>query len=331
MTERSACANPEAAGQMMRSRLQAIFQLSGIAGLSGQRLNTVFDRLREAGKGLQDVPDMNRQALVRTLGFSCIQAGQFAASATRAARGVERMDPEGLSIVTRADSMWPKNLRRDDDRAATPWLFVLGNPSLLTGGLIGIGGSRGATERSETITGDLVRCLVDRDVVIVSGGARGIDTAAHAAALGAGGRTIVVLAQGIGTFRVPSPWRDPIRQGRLAIVSEYLPQDDWEAFRALQRNATIVQMSDSFIVAQAGASGGTLSAGQAALKMRWPLHVVRQTGFDAEIFPGNELLIREGGRPVLVSPSQAITDDVIETVLASTPPSVQRQAQLELF
>jgi DNA processing protein len=316
---------------MILRRYQAILQLSGVSGLIGQRLNTLFDRLRESGIPLEDLPVLDPQTLMKMLGLARVQTEEFAAARPHATRILDRSRLDGVSVLIRTDPGWPAHLRRDDARLATPWLFVLGNPSLLAQRLIGIGGSRDATAQSEKITRNLVQQLVERDVVIVSGGARGIDAAAHSAALAAGGRTIVVLAQGIGTFHVPAQWREPIRQGRLSVVSEYLPLDDWEAFRAIQRNGTIVQMSDSFIVAQAGATGGTVSAGHAALKMRWPLHVVRQDGAGAETFPGNDLLIRQGGRPLIHPLHHAISDDVITTILATRPPSANTQVQLGLF
>jgi DNA protecting protein DprA len=316
---------------MMRRRYQAILQLGGISGLAGHRLNTLFDRMQASGILLEDLPDRDPRTLGTTLGFVPRQIDEFDAARPRAMQIGEQSRLNGITIVVRTDLGWPAHLRRDDVRIATPWLFVLGDPSLLAQRLIGIGGSREATARSEKMTRNLVRRLVERDVVIVSGGARGIDAAAHSAAMASGGRTIVVLAQGIGTFHVPAQWREPIRQGRLAVVSEYLPPDDWKAFRAIQRNGTIVQMSDSFIVAQAGATGGTLSAGLAALRMRWPLHVVQQVGSGAESFRGNDLLIRQGGLPLSIPLHHAIGNDVIDAILAAQPPPFHAQIQLGLF
>jgi predicted Rossmann fold nucleotide-binding protein DprA/Smf involved in DNA uptake len=168
-------------------------------------------------------------------------------------------------------------------------------------------------------------------VTIVSGGARGIDSVAHGAALECGGKTIVVLAQGIATFQVPPQWQEPIGQGRLAIVSEFAPFAGWESHQALQRNATAVRLSDAFLVVQAEAKSGTSSAGRSALRLKRPLHVVSQTGERAERFDGNEQLIREGGIPLPVTVDRPIRSDVMTTLLASGPAVEVVPGQMRLF
>lgn len=223
----------------------------------------------------------------------------------------ERLRTGHLSVITRLDSGWSPRLRRQFSGSVMPWLFVVGEPSLLCSRSIGIGGSRDATARSLELTRELSLRLAERGVVIVSGGARGVDGAAHRAALSVGGKTIVVLAQGIGTFQISDHWHGWIERGSLTIVSKFAPMDEWESFRALQRNATVGRLGEAFLVVQAGLKSGTLSAGQSALRSKVPLYVIAQTGANAESFHGNEQLVREGGVALRIAPEPSSLDQAV--------------------
>jgi DNA processing protein len=313
-----------------QERSRILLQLLSLPGMDEARLCSLFDRLAATGIRLEELGDHAPPDLVSRLGFSTEQAARIASPMIDDGEATRWLPGDGVRLLTRADPAWPANLLKDHARQATPWLYLQGDPGILAHSAIGIAGSRDATDQSLLITNHLATELVREGRTIVSGGANGIDTAAHDAALAAGGHTVVVLAQGIGTFRPPRKWQDAIRDGRMLVVSEYLPMDIWDGPRAIRRNATIVQLSEAFVVVQAGAPSGTLSAGQSAIRMKWPLYVVRQIGEDAETFSGNDLLIRRGGTPLDVPCGQPLSRQVVNEVLAPAAPA-SPPMQLGLF
>ena len=114
--------------------------------------------------------------------------------------------------------------------------------------------------------------------------ARGVDSAAHTAAVEIGGRTVAVLAEGL------SP-RAMVPDGAL-LVSEFDPLTPWSAHRAMRRNATIAALSDVVIVVASDARGGTWEMGTLCLKSRKPLLV-----YDWPENVGNRRLIELGAPP----------------------------------
>lgn len=184
---------------------------------------------------------------------------------------------------------YPRSLAKLRD--APPVLFYMGPPELLNAPGVGMCGSRNATDeglRAATACGEAV---AHQGLVVVSGYARGIDVAAHVAALVAGGTTTVVLPEGIERFR--------IRRGSLAeawdperalVVSQFAPARPWSAGSAMARNNVIIGLSLALVVVEAGEQGGTLAAGATALDLNRRVIALEFT----QNPPGNTILLRRG-------------------------------------
>ena len=110
------------------------------------------------------------------------------------------------------------------------------------------------------------------------------------AALDAGGHAIGVLAEGWERWTVKG-LEPAIADGRLLVLSEFRPSALWRVGQAMQRNGTIVLLSEAMSLIEAGERGGTLDAGRRALRLGRPLRVLETGTWTA----GNELLVREGG------------------------------------
>lgn len=181
-------------------------------------------------------------------------------------------------------------------RQAPPVLFLRGNVDLLGMPSIGICGSRDASSQglnaAHACGEEIARC----GLVVVSGYARGVDTEAHTAALDAGGRTVMVLAEGIERFKAKR-WlangsHDPLQ---VAAVSQFSPNQPWSVAGAMNRNAVIIGLSLGLVVIEARDTGGTLAAGLQALDERRPVLVLE---FSQDMPQGNKILIRHGAIPV---------------------------------
>jgi len=295
------------------NRLRALVQLVETFGEDSSTLNEICAIFKATGIEIDAIPSIPTDMFMNRLLFSPEQASRLCDALPEADRVARRIDSPWLSVILRGDALWPE-IVDIEPRAMMPWLTVLGDASVLSAPAVGVVGSRQATGRRVEITADMVRGLVSRGMVIVSGGARGIDTAAHRAALDHGGRTIVVLAQGLGTFPVPSHWWPLIERGQLIVVSEFSPADGWDSHRALQRNSTIVRLSVALLVIQAGEMSGTLNAGRSALRLKRPLFVVTHPNSNFERFAGNDRLIAAGGVPLNVPSVGVLPPSVLDMV-----------------
>ena len=137
---------------------------------------------------------------------------------------------------------------------------------LLTAG-VGLCGSRDASVDGIAMARVAGAAAADLGVPLVSGYARGVDTAGHVAALSAGGSTVAVMAEGIERFRLREEYRGfDTELDRLTVVSQFLPGTRWTTHRAMARNALICALSAVVVVVEPRESGGTIAAGQEALR-----------------------------------------------------------------
>jgi len=118
-------------------------------------------------------------------------------------------------------------------------------------------GTRAATAYGEYVAADLAAGLVERDVTVVSGGAYGIDGAAHRAALAGDGLTVAVLAGGVDVLYPAGHASLLHRIGQQGLViSEYPPGVRPARHRFLTRNRLVAALSGATVVVEAGARSG---------------------------------------------------------------------------
>jgi DNA processing protein len=136
-------------------------------------------------------------------------------------------------------------------------------------------GTRAATPYGEHVAADLAAGLAERDVAVVSGGAYGIDGAAHRATLAADGLTVAVLAGGID---VPYPAGHTALLRRIAddglIVSEYPPGVRPARYRFLTRNRLVAALSGATVVVEAGLRSGAANTAAWARALGRPVCAV---------------------------------------------------------
>lgn len=178
-------------------------------------------------------------------------------------------------------------------------LYMKGDASLLRKQGVAFVGSRDATPYGLKATGALVRALAPRDVVIISGGARGVDTAAHEAALDTGLPTICVLGSGIGWDYPPENrglFRRISREGLL--LSEYEPGRRPEKYFFPERNRIIAQLARTLVVTAAAKGSGSLHTAEHAMDCGHTIHTIPYELFD----PAGEgccLLLETGAQLII--------------------------------
>jgi DNA processing protein len=208
-------------------------------------------------------------------------------------QSVERLASQNVSALLLGDADYPAMLAAS--RAAPPALFVRGAHELLREPGIGTCGSRHAAEASLLAARACSETVVAHRLSLVSGYARGVDMVTHIGALAQGGTTVIVLPEGIERFRVRrGEFADVWDPSRVVVVSQFSPNQPWNAGAAMARNAVISGLSRALVVVEAGDTGGTLAAGLHALERGQPVIVLQLDGEPA----GNRILLDQGAIPV---------------------------------
>lgn len=167
----------------------------------------------------------------------------------------------GMSTLIPTDANWPHALNDLGPRA--PYLlWTRGATSFLAGALtdrVTITGARAASEYGVQVAGRLAGDLANEELTVVSGGAYGIDAAAHRAALATGGATIAVLAGGVDR-PYPRGHADLLnRIGDLgALVSEMPPGSTPTRYRFMARARLLGTLSGATVVPEASFRSGSL-------------------------------------------------------------------------
>jgi DNA processing protein len=185
-----------------------------------------------------------------------------------AAEDLDLLDRRGGRLITADDAEWPLLSftafagvdHRLRPRAHPPLaLWAIGSARLddMAERAAAIVGTRASTAYGEHVAADLAAGLVERDVTVVSGGAYGIDGAAHRATLAMDGFTVAVLAGGVD---VPYPAGHAALLHRVGqeglVVSEYPPGVRPARHRFLTRNRLVAALSGATVVVEAGARSG---------------------------------------------------------------------------
>lgn len=206
---------------------------------------------------------------------------------------VEEWQRNGIWIISRSDAYYPARYKKHLKDKAPPLLFGAGNRSLLSGGGLGIVGSRNVDQAGETFTRQVSEICAYNRMPVVSGGARGVDQISMTAALEAGGVTIGILAENLLKKSVERSARQAIADGRLLLLSPYHPNARFTVGTAMGRNKLIYAMSDyGLIVSAEHKKGGTWAGAEEELKRENALTVFVRVGNDAP--QGNSRLLDLG-------------------------------------
>jgi DNA processing protein len=172
----------------------------------------------------------------------------------------------GFQLTTVLDEDYPLNLRLIFN--LPPFLFYLGQLDAVADSLsVAVVGTRNATPEGTKHAANLSAMLVENGVTVLSGLARGIDTAAHTAALAAGGRTVAVIGSGLSQIYPPENRglaEEIARRG--AVVSQFWPQTPPSAYNFPRRNVTMSGMAQGTAVVEASATSGAKMQARLALE-----------------------------------------------------------------
>lgn len=246
---------------------------------------------------------------------------------------LEQLDRLGGRLVTPEDSEWPAGLTHLEDREP-PALWVLGNAPLTAAGVprheVAIVGSRAATQYGTKIAGQIAFDLSENGALIISGGAYGIDSAAHRGALDAqslrdletrdGGEsgpsqggvpTVAIVCGGLNSLYPPGNKNlfQRILDGGGHIVAEVPPAFRPARWRFLERNRLIAAWAQVTVVVEAGARSGALATANRAGEL----------GREVAAVPGPVTSASSVGPHILLREGAALVEDALDVLALLDP------------
>ena len=242
---------------------EALVLLNMVKGIGSIRMRRLMDAFRSPADIFKATP----QKLVEAAGLT-----SFLARAVLAAPGqmdplaeIRRADTLGIRIMTMADEDYPASLRAIPDPPCI--LYVKGDLLPCDANALAVVGSRGASLYGLSSARVFGSRLSEYGLTIISGLARGIDTAANRAVLDAAGRTIAVMGSGLECIYPPEN-EEMFRQiaSTGAVISQFplrmppLPQN------FPMRNRIISGLSKGVLVVEASAKSGALITARCALE-----------------------------------------------------------------
>jgi DNA processing protein len=206
-----------------------------------------------------------------------------------------RLQGLGIRTVTRGSPLYPARLLERLGAKAPPLLFGAGNWALLCRAGLAISGSRVVDTGGEAFSRAVAaRCARD-GLLVVTGGARGVDRMAMDAALSAGGAVVGVMPGDLERTLKGADVRGWLEEESLLLLSPYHPRVGFTAGNAMARNKLIYSLADyGLVVSTAHGQGGTWAGARELLRHGWVPLFVRD---DPAAPEGNRELLRPAARP----------------------------------
>ena len=236
----------------------------------------------------------------------------------------ELMQSFDVQVITLEDARYPAVVRDTLLETAPPVLFLAGNLNLLNSPMAAVVGARRVSPQGIAKAVTLAAEFAAWDAVTVSGGAEGIDQAAHGSAIGHGGATVIVLPMGILRRDAALLEKVDVAIGRSLYMSHTHPMNLFGEYTALERNAVVSALSRLVCVVEPGKTGGSIVTARCAIQQRRPLFV-HHTMKEASIL-----------QPLFTAGAQSLTNDKGEIAwgeikTAWDRPAVPPEQQVELF
>jgi len=275
-------------------------------------------KLLEVFKEPQQILAAKRGDLRKVEGIGSEVADQISnwESTIDLAAELQRVREFGATVIIQESSSYPKPLR--EIHAPPIVLYVRGELEERDHHAIGIIGARRTTHYGMESAKKLAYQLAYAGLTVVSGLARGIDTAAHQGALAAKGRTIAVIGSGLAKLYPPenAALAEKIRSENGAIVSEFSMEIEPDRQTFPMRNRIISGWSHGILVVEAGLNSGALITAAQALEQGRSVYAV-PGHINAPSAMGSNRLIQQGAK--LTMDASDILDDM-QILLPETKP-----------
>ena len=229
-------------------------------------------------------------------------------------REYEQLKRQDVDIIYPGHSNFPSQLLE-----IAPVLFVKGKLRHLMSDSVAIIGARIVSDKGIRVTEELAGNLAKAGINVVSGYAKGVDSAAHLGSLQVEGTTTIVLPYGINELRQKREFKQFDWKQQVLVVSQFDPSLKWFSHNTVGQSKLVCALSKAVVVVESGPEqdekgkkSGTFNTAKIALSMNVPLFVLDPSCFDNPP-KGNTMLIELGGNRLdPVKGVEQITEHVLQ-------------------
>lgn len=269
----------------------------GVTPLEPKEYSELAQRLSGCGKTPGDLFTLAEEDYLSQLGLERVQAERLMRLLDRNASlifALEEYENMGILAVTRADTVYPKKLKKKLANTCPPIFYCAGDLSLAERNCIGYVGSRTMEATDLEFTVGAVRKTVSRGYGVVSGGAKGVDTVAETEALRADGFSVEYLSDSLLKKLRSSDTIRSIQKGKLLLLSVGKPDAGFQVGLAMMRNRYIYAQSCGTVIVRSDLNkGGTWAGAVENLRHNWCPTLCRK-----HPYPGNLALLEKGAIPI---------------------------------
>ena len=269
--------------------------MSTIQGLGSIRKQILLQRYKTPEK----IYTLNKEEILQIKGFNEILAENISCKEKREnlEKQLECLQKQNIKVITIEDKDYPKILKTIYDYPVS--IYVKGNEKILNIPAIGIVGCRESSSYGRKVAQYFAYHLSKRNINIISGLAKGIDSQSHIGAIKAKGNTIGVIGNGLDMVypKENQYLYDKIIEENGAIISEYPLGTKPEKMNFPARNRIISGMSQGILVVEAKKKSGTLITVDFALEQGRNVYVV-PGNIDEMNSVGTNDLIKQGAQIV---------------------------------
>jgi DNA processing protein len=292
--------------------LHALLLLIGVPGLGPARIRALAETLG----GVEAAWTASRGALTSVPGIGATIAGALMERRAHfdPCEEIHRARSMRVDLLTEVHPAYPRLLREIYD--PPPLLYVRGSLAVLERGAVAVVGTRRCSHYGRLQAERLAGALAGAGLTVVSGLARGVDTAAHRAALAAGGATVAVLGSGLDR---PYPPENATLMGEIAAtgatVTEFPLGTAPHRSNFPRRNRILSGISLGVVVVEASRKSGSL------ITSRWAM----EQGREVFAVPGKIDSLRSSGTHALIKDGAKLVErveDILEEIAHRLPPPV---------
>ena len=266
----------------------------------------------------QSVEVLRREGVPEAVARNIVQSrGDENLAAAR--KQMDRAEKAGCRLLLYTEPDYPLNLKKV--YAPPPYLYVRGTLEEKDQAAVAIVGSRRATRAGLQLAGQIAAGLVRQGLTVVSGFARGVDSAAHRAAIEAGGRTLAVFGNGLGTCYPPenkAMFAELPSHG--ALISELPVDAEPRRENFPPRNRIVAGMCLGVVVIDAPARSGALITARSAM----------DSGREVFAVPGQVVGGRSAGCHQLIKDGAALVENEWDVLQHLTVPLEQIRDEMEV-
>jgi len=318
----------------MSKKLTYWLALAHVPKIRTKKKNEIIVKLFEQGKSIVDFFEIEHSVWEKEFELNKTEVELFANAKkelSNYAFMVEDLLEQGYKILPITSKDYSPTLKKNLGRTyAPPVIYIKGNLQLMKEKSIAIVGSRKANDNSLEFTDNVAKNASKAYKVVVSGFAKGVDKQALDSALKYNGQSIIVLPQGIATFKSGfKKYYKQIIEGNVMVLSTFYPKAPWSVQLAMARNPIIYGLASEIFVAESSEKGGTWSGVMDGLRKERMIYVRKSNPKEKN---ANNILISKGGKAVDITGNLTTYDIKEETKsIVSEPDSNNTEEKIIEF